>query len=514
MRIAHVITENDLKGELSMDSTRVVDWSTRMSLSSIRSGVLIGIALAAGLAACAPDAGDAPALGTTAEDIIGGFPATSAKLNAVGALGIASANGSFTPFCSGTLINPTMVLTAKHCVSSVDPAQLVFLIGPNAFAPVRVVPARGVAVEPTLTGGLIDFGSDVGILHLAQPVNDVTPFPIAALTSARIGSRMVSLGYGVQNNNLTFGTRQSGSMTMKATGGSVFAAIFGTFQNFLQNGAARLFPDLDPNNPAQLAILHQQFDETLLLDGIEAWFGGGAGDAQACTGDGGGPVTARVGTQTVVFGVSSWGFGSNATCTLDGSAYASMNPVSLDFVDYETHCPLVPRAGTCDGLTVALRCAGADEGGHRELRTDCGELGQICGIDQNGALGCIDDPCDGLPPEGVCNGEVATRCSLPGEGERRVVTTDCAAQGQACTLDGGTATCVTPTPACSHNECFTGGPLSTATCDACVGNICGADPFCCQVAWDSICVAEVASVCHQTCPAAPIGGVDPRRDQH
>lgn len=491
-----------------MGSTGIVCKSISAVMSGGK-GALLGAALASAAVACAPDR-DPLALRTTADELIGGFPATSVKLNAIGALA-KSDGGGFAPFCTGTLISPTMVLTAKHCVNEVDPAQLVFLIGPNAFAPVQIVAARGVAFEPTLSGGVVELGSDVGIVHLATPVNDVALLPFAALTNDRIGSRMVALGYGVQNTDLAFGTRRSGSMTLRATSGSVFAAIFGTFESFLQNGAARLFPELDPDDPAQLAILQDEFNNTRLLDGIEAWLGAGPGDAQACTGDGGGPITARVGTQTTIFGVSSWGFGANETCTLDGSSFASMNAVSLDFIDYETHCPLVPRAGTCEGLDVALRCANANEGGHRELRTDCSEIGQICGTNEEGVIGCIDDPCEGLPPEGVCEGDLAIRCSRPGEGDRHVVTIDCGAQNQACTLHGDSVVCIDQTPACAHDPCVGGNPLVPA-CDDCVANICAVDPFCCNVFWDGICVSEVNSVCNESCPAPLLATpADPRR---
>jgi hypothetical protein len=35
--------------------------------------------------------------------------------------------------------------------------------------------------------------------------------------------------------------------------------------------------------------------------------------------------------------------------------------------------------------------------------------------------------------------------------------------------------------------------------DACVQQICGVDPFCCNTGWDSYCAGEVNSVCGKTC---------------
>lgn len=57
---------------------------------------------------------------------------------------------------------------------------------------------------------------------------------------------------------------------------------------------------------------------------------------------------------------------------------------------------------------------------------------------------------------------------------------------------------------CSHTLCTQGGPL-TSGCDSptvspsCVSRICAADPYCCNNAWDSVCVSAVSSVCGKTC---------------
>ncbi|HKA89227.1 MAG TPA: hypothetical protein VKE22_16285, partial [Haliangiales bacterium] len=52
---------------------------------------------------------------------------------------------------------------------------------------------------------------------------------------------------------------------------------------------------------------------------------------------------------------------------------------------------------------------------------------------------------------------------------------------------------------CAHPKCSTGARLSPS-CDPCVATICSLDSYCCSVAWDSICVAEVSVICGETCP--------------
>lgn len=102
-------------------------------------------------------------------------------------------------------------------------------------------------------------------------------------------------------------------------------------------------------------------------------------------------------------------------------------------------CP-VCGDGVCDGYTET--CA--------ECPQDCGAC-SVCG-------------------DGICNGTE--------------LCTDCPADCGACTC---------------HDVCEGGGPLDAA-CGTCEAQMCVYDSYCCSVAWDSLCVSEVESLCGKTCP--------------
>ncbi len=52
--------------------------------------------------------------------------------------------------------------------------------------------------------------------------------------------------------------------------------------------------------------------------------------------------------------------------------------------------------------------------------------------------------------------------------------------------------------ACEHSPCAAGGALD-ATCHPCVTSICAQDPLCCSSQWDSVCIAEVETICNMEC---------------
>jgi hypothetical protein len=66
--------------------------------------------------------------------------------------------------------------------------------------------------------------------------------------------------------------------------------------------------------------------------------------------------------------------------------------------------------------------------------------------------------------------------------------------------------------ACPHGACEQGGPLDPA-CGACEAAVCSADSYCCDVAWDSICVQEAEDLCGVDCGGGCGGASCPDFDQ-
>jgi len=62
-----------------------------------------------------------------------------------------------------------------------------------------------------------------------------------------------------------------------------------------------------------------------------------------------------------------------------------------------------------------------------------------------------------------------------------------------------------PVVTCSDKLCTQSTMPLTIGCDPCVTKICATDPYCCNTAWDALCVDETSSICGKSCTTCSSG---------
>ncbi len=222
-----------------------------------------------------------PELGTRADQVIGGAATPEGVYPGVGALLYDLGDGPEAG-CTGTLIAPTVVLTAAHCV---DPqlggdALLAFTL---AHDTVRAPPAM-VAIERKVQHAQFSLDNqlepglgqwfDIGLVFLATPITEVAPVLLPRPDHAPdvvVDLDLAIVGYGRTSN-------ASGAVGVK-------------------------------------------HDATTKLVSLNAWelqVAGGGGQPQNCHGDSGGPALAELDGARVV-GVVSRSFDLSQTCLAGGT---------------------------------------------------------------------------------------------------------------------------------------------------------------------------------------------------
>ena len=382
------------------------------------------------LASLAPIAcGDQPdlttvggeAAGTGPNDpqkLIGGFAANDPRLDSIGSLVLISPYGTTDQLCGAAIITPESVLTAKHCAEVIPLAysfgfKVGFGVGPSSQSPRMVVELAGYELAPGDVGGFVDIGRDVAVLHLEHPINGIAPVVIGALSDDDLGKAFAAIGYGIQDNAGSYGTRRLGKQTLKGREGRTLEHLFATFEAFLEwletgnapsrnlveafrkrAQAARPSSGDDAGAPGADAgapdgggfpgleeIARQIWEFYVLEKDYEVVTGGYPGDAQACFGDSGSPLIKHKDGHFVAYGVVSGGLGTNDLICDLGAVYATFGPEVAAFIEtakkWEDACGDLDTKGVCEG-NVAKRCTNVVEGRRRVVDFDCGLVGMEC----------------------------------------------------------------------------------------------------------------------------------------
>ncbi|MBX3228736.1 MAG: trypsin-like serine protease [Labilithrix sp.] len=366
--------------------------------------VVLAVLASVSTAACTAATEEAEtAIDTNESDIQGGVDALNAEFDSIGQLAFRSNTASSN--CTGALIAPDVVLTAKHCVMDkptvegsgyrMERGRVFFLLGPNARRPIAAIEVESVEVAPLFRGGYTGLGSDVALYRLKQavPATIAKPLPIAPNPprAEDLGAPFIAIGYGTQDAIGTSSTRKMGTVRLGAMTGAPAKAAFPTADAYVE--AQKNMFGANPT-PEQLAALRARY-EVPLSDDYEVYVGAPAtqGEVQVCHGDSGGPLLRRENGQLVIYGVASTTFGQTGRLCRDGGMYATFGAITRELLAKAIGDTCAPEGAStklaCGLDAEPATCAMLDGAGSAETSAYVQCLGNSCCSE---ATACFGDP--------------------------------------------------------------------------------------------------------------------------
>lgn len=154
------------------------------------------------LASCQPQQREANGeIVATGRPIINGTADTDPAHMAVVAL---TPGPNWSSFCTGTLVTPTVVVTAAHCLENRSTSDTQVFFGNNVFGSGEYRQVSEMRIHQNYNSQTVEY--DIAIMRLSSPApSGVTPIPALpasiGLTAADQGSTVTFSGFGVTETN-------------------------------------------------------------------------------------------------------------------------------------------------------------------------------------------------------------------------------------------------------------------------------------------------------------------------